>query len=483
MVNTTKEVGMGITDKFFSYIKDTFNVSLNSETNQFGFMQSNYSTNLKLNETITDSLDEKQFINKLIESYKYDTDYYQFLSNCKKEILSIHESCDSVSSEALQIVFKKFLTIFDHIQSNFVTLNFEIRKYLLLYMIPVVSEYISNKIAPERLLGLQKMNTYTYLFSGLSQKCMYNVNKSILLSKYAVSYFEKYFASFGQTYEFLPSIFDLVMEDKFKSLEFDEELHHLELNWTLLNESKVLCKLLSYEKLDSDEFQSLITRIKNMVLIGRYPINYYQIIFLYISYFIRKDLISCSDTSVLSAFKSGLTTVSQKVKYDPSFIQSFDLVKEESALYGKFYEYAFGIDRKLMHQKNKELSLNLLRLLPDHTDMFFNFFTSKKNVYHFYPALSYLNSAQVFSKIIYLHKTDLEIFNNAIQKRYLEDVRFSRKNYIEDAEVLLKLKSDISGYLNEKNNRAFASITHLNSIEKVLEEVVRVLGAKEKLSA
>ena len=222
-----------------------------------------------------------------------------------------------------------------------------------------------------------------------------------------------------------------------------------------------------YWKISDDQFDGIIEEVIKDVSAGKVrPIDIVKL-FVYFSYFIKKDLIKYDIQTIKRIFINGLNISAQTAEYCPNVEEELDSisVKDTDNEIEEILISFANINEKLRDKMYRKIADDLFKYIPMKMEMFYDKFAKEcMNV----PIFKYYEPFQMFQRISCASNEDIVTI-----KEMLEDRAKKHTKEIEpEIDNMIKLKQIVHDYIDGKQSSI--KIVILEDFEKGLDNILEL---------
>lgn len=189
-------------------------------------------------------------------------------------------------------------------------------------------------------------------------------------------------------------------------------------------------------------------------------------LFIYFSYFIKKELIDYNIKEIKSIFSQGMNSASLKSKYVPNVKDELGdvIVNQEDKDVVEILNHFYSINETLKDKMYKEKAEEVFKCIPMKMD---NFYEKLDKEGMEIPIFKYYDAHQLFQRISCASNEDIV----QIKEKLMDRAEKSKEILEEEKENLLKLKQIIDDYI--KNKGINIKMVMLDEFSKQIDEIIK----------
>ena len=230
-----------------------------------------------------------------------------------------------------------------------------------------------------------------------------------------------------------------------------------------------------YWKISDDQFPQVVEDVLVNVKEGNIELVDMVKLFIYFSYFVKKDLINYNIKTIKTIFFEGMNVASLKCKYYPNAKEELDEVvaNREDDDINEILKHFYSINNMLKDKMYKEQAEDILKCIPMKMDNFYEKFDKQAmNI----PIFKYYDPHQLFQRISCASNEDIV----QIKEKLMERAKKYKSELKSEITNFKKLKEIIDEYVKEKNINI--KMIMLDEFAKQLDEIIKIYSeSKEEI--
>ncbi|KYZ75055.1 hypothetical protein AXX12_15895 [Anaerosporomusa subterranea] len=386
---------------------------------------------------------------------EYNGKYGEFLKDNISLILDTFIVSETRNLRILNYALDDFQKVYLHIITNHKSVSAELSVDMLKFYLSSAFEIMTGVYTRD------DYNSYTsnsYCVLELSEEQMESISDKKgeqTKAKSLAPFLQKYYPASYSEYPFYPSIWGMIFNGIFDSVQFDKEI---ETRYYPQSEEDIVEKFSSsYWEFSDEEFAETANSILRRIEMGEVHFSQYPKLFFAFEALVKTKSVPLTIEELKTLFKTGMDIIGRNECIPVSFDTNFELFdKNVTGNYKEIKNYAFGINERLEGKQVHATINELETLLKTNVDEFCRLVGSKEGEYSLLKIFKFLSVSIIMEFVKNAENKDLIKFRNAMERRY----GFSNISdyYMEETENLLKLKTEISALLIERQQSGIFSL-------------------------
>ncbi len=379
-------------------------------------------------------------INGLLMRYENNAELIRFLRANTGLIISTFNKSGTKNLRILKHALNDFRKIFEMVSQQYPNTNNRVLQTMLIFTIAVSFEIKAGKITKEKFVNIKDNEEYKAIL--VSSRVLITDNRQFYIKEFD----SNYYYNFKSEYRFFKFIEIYVRTRIFDMKVFKDNMEVI-INTVDTDKLPAYKRLLTeeYWKINDDQFPSIIEEIVDDVKNGRLELIDIVKIFVYFSYFIKKDLINYDIKTIKSLFFNGMNISSLNSKYCENVEEELSkiTVGETDADIEEILKHFNQLNMQLKDKMYMEKADEIFKCIPMKMETFYERFDQEcMNV----PIFKYYDVFQMFQRISCASNEDIM----TIKEKLVNRVKLYPKEIEPEMRNIKQLKQIMDDYTNNK---------------------------------
>ena len=378
-------------------------------------------------------------INGLLMRYENDEDLIRFLKENAQLLVSTFNKSGTKNLRILKHALNDFKKIFDMVNKYYPNSNYRVLKTMLIFTIAVSFEIKAGKITKNKFINIESNEEYKALL----------VSSRVLMDNrqfYIKEFDNNYYYNFKAEYRFFKFIEIYVRTRIFDMKVFKRDMEVI-INTIDTDKLPGYKRLLTeeYWKIPDEQFTGVIEEVIDDVKNGRLALLDVVKLYMYFSYFARKQLINYDTKSIKNLFLNGMNISALTSEYCPNTKEQLSQIGigEITPDMQEIFTHFENINHTLKDKMYKQNAEELFKCIPMKMEQFY----TKIEQYSQIPIFKFYDAYQIFQRISCANNEDIVSIRECLMKR----AKKYPKELAPEYENLEKLKQVIDTYLKGKD--------------------------------
>ena len=378
-------------------------------------------------------------INGILMRYEYDKELIRFLRENTPYIINTFNKSGTRNLRILKHSLNDFKKIFQMVNKNYPNTNYRVLQTMLIFTIAISFEIKAGKITKDKFIHIQ--NNEEYKATLVSSKVFMD-NRQFYIKEFD----NNYYYNFKTEYRFFKFIEIYVRTRIFDTRRFKEDMEDI-INTVDTEKLPGYKRMLTEEfwKISDDQFPKVIANIVEEVKQGKIRLIDTTKLFIYFTYFAKKELINYDMEELKSIFLNGMNLASLSSEYIENAEQELDnlTIGEKNLDINDVLSHFYTLNNALKDKMFTEKASDVLKSIPMKMETFYEKFDEEcMNI----PILAHYDPHQLFQRISCASNEDIVAIGEKLverAKKYPEELKPELKN-------IKKLKDITRQYIKGK---------------------------------
>ena len=398
-------------------------------------------------------------INGILMRYENDSDLIRFLRQNTNIIISTFNKSGTRNLRILKHALNDFKKIFEMVNKNNPNTNYRVMQTMLIFTIAISFEIKAGKITKDKFINIKDNEEYRTIL----------VSSRVLMDNrqfYIKEFDNNYYYNFKAEYRFFKFIEVYVRTRIFDSKIFKENMEAI-INTVDTEKLPSYKRLLTeeYWKISDDQFPDIIDDVIKNVKEGKLQLIDTMKLFMYFTYFSKKNLIDYDIKTIKTIFSEGMNLsalISNYIENPEEELNSLLLVDKDVDM-EDILSHFFMLNDMLKEKMYTEKAADILKNIPMKMETFYERFDKECMDI---PILKYYNAHQLFQRISCASNEEIVM----IKEKLIERFRKHHKELEPEIENLRKLNTIINEYI--KGKIVGIKIVMLKEFSKELDNII-----------
>ena len=398
-------------------------------------------------------------INGILMRYENDKELIRFLRENTPYIISTFNKSGTRNLRILKHALNDFKKIFEMVNKNNPNTNYRVMQTMLIFTIAISFEIKAGKITKDKFINIKDNEEYRTIL----------VSSRVLMDNrqfYIKEFDNNYYYNFKAEYRFFKFIEVYVRTRIFDSKIFKENMEAI-INTVDTEKLPSYKRLLTeeYWKISDDQFPDIIDDVIKNVKEGKLQLIDTMKLFMYFTYFSKKNLIDYDIKTIKTIFSEGMNLsalISNYIENPEEELNSLLLVDKDVDM-EDILSHFFMLNDMLKEKMYTEKAADILKNIPMKMETFYERFDKECMDI---PILKYYNAHQLFQRISCASNEEIVM----IKEKLIERFRKHHKELEPEIENLRKLNTIINEYI--KGKIVGIKIVMLKEFSKELDNII-----------
>ena len=379
-------------------------------------------------------------INGLLMRYEKYPDLIRFLRENTGLIISTFHKSGTRNLRILKHSLTNFKKIFDMVNKYYPNTNHRVLQTMLIFTIAISFEIKAGKITKDKFVNIQNNEEYKAI---LVSSRVFMDNRQFYIKEFD----NNYYYNFKAEYRFFKFIEIYVRTRIFDMRIFKEDMEVI-IN-TIDTDKLPACKRLlteEYWKISDDKFPSVIEEALDDVKNGNVELINVVKLYVYFSYFVKRNLINYDMRTIKSVFLNGMNIASLCSSYCDNVEEELSRValeEDNSEDMHEILKYFNSINEKLKEKMYMEKAEDIFKCIPMKMEQFYDKFDKECMQI---PIFKYYDVFQMFQRISCATNEDIV----TIKEKLLDRSKKYGKELTDELNNLKRLKQVMDNYIDGK---------------------------------
>ena len=379
-------------------------------------------------------------INGLLMRYEKYPDLIRFLRENTGLIISTFHKSGTRNLRILKHSLTNFKKIFDMVNKYYPNTNHRVLQTMLIFTIAISFEIKAGKITKDKFVNIQNNEEYKAI---LVSSRVFMDNRQFYIKEFD----NNYYYNFKAEYRFFKFIEIYVRTRIFDMRIFKEDMEVI-IN-TIDTDKLPACKRLlteEYWKISDDQFPSVIEEALDDVKNGNVELINVVKLYVYFSYFVKRNLINYDMRTIKSVFLNGMNIASLCSSYCDNVEEELSRValeEDNSEDMHEILKYFNSINEKLKEKMYMEKAEDIFKCIPMKMEQFYDKFDKECMQI---PIFKYYDVFQMFQRISCATNEDIV----TIKEKLLDRSKKYGKELTDELNNLKRLKQVMDNYIDGK---------------------------------
>lgn len=398
-------------------------------------------------------------INGILMRYENNADLIRFLRENTNLITSTFDKSGTKNLRILKHALNDFKKVYEMVNKHYPNTNYRILQTMLIFTIAISFEVKTGKITQDKFVNIQSNEEYKSIL----------VSSRVLLDNrqfYIKEFDNNYYYNFKSEYRFFKFI-----EIYTRTRIFDMKVfkNNMEVIINTIDTEKLpgYKRLLTeeYWKISDDQFPKVIEEVLQDVKSGKVKLLDTVKLFIYFTYFIKKDLIEYDIKTIKSIFFNGMNVAALNSDYYENADEEINqiIINEKTQEIEDVLEHFHMINSALKDKMYSEKAESIFKCIPMKMEMFYERFDKECMDI---PIFKYYDPYQTFQRISCASNEDIV----SIKEKLLDRAEKYAKEIEPEMKNIRQLKQIIDDYISGKD--IGIKIVMLKEFSKDLETIL-----------
>lgn len=416
-------------------------------------------------------IDISSTLPSLFNKYKTSKDFHSFLTAQKNAITQILVECKQVNIRIIAFYLDILEGVFPALKNAESTHIQEI----IFFSATIAIEYKIGELTStdyRDFKGIDQINEYYYSLN-IERVMRKSEKEETEIKSYKEIFYEKYLNKKVKVYFFYPSIYSYVLSGYFNQTELENEIKN-RYPEVISKEVKDFRELLRYKfrELSNEDFKRLTKDVLLHAKEGKYFIYDYVQIANFFYYFSYNKIINESKEDINKILFEGLDIAKERKQINDSDLDNLLHFEDDNLDITSIKQYIKEIHHEIKKDEYLAYGKELINCLINKDDVAMSNVFAKHELRK--EIFQYADNKTLFETLLNTSNKQLFNFTELINNRYksvnIGDFLF------EDANFLSKIQTDLSKYLNEKENIEQPKKYLLETLERTLSDILKKLN-------
>ena len=378
-------------------------------------------------------------INGILIRYENNPELIRFLRESTSYIINTFNKSGTRNLRILKHALNDFKKVFEMVNKYYPDTNFRVLQTMLIFTIAISFEIKAGKITKDKFVNIQNNEEYKAML----------VSSRVLMDNrqfYIKEFDNNYYYNFKMEYRFFKFIEMYVRTRIFDMKAFKKDMEKI-INTVDKKKLPSYKRLLveEYWKISDDQFPKVIEDVIENVRSGKISLIDDVKLFMYFTYFMKKELINYDMLTIKSIFYEGMNQAALTSQYYPNAYEELKDISlgEKSLDVEEILNHFNTINEMLKNKMYSEKAEEIFKNIPIKMDDFYDRFDKECMDI---PILKYYDPYQFFQRISCASNEDIMTIKEKLVERatkYSKEVESEIKN-------LSQLKDIIEEYIKGK---------------------------------
>ena len=398
-------------------------------------------------------------INGILMRYENNPDLIRFLRESTSFIINTFNKSGTRNLRILKHALNDFRKIFEMVNKNYPDTNFRVLQTMLIFTIAISFEIKAGKITKDKFVNIKDNEEYKSML----------VSSRVLMDNrqfYIKEFDNNYYYNFKVEYRFFKFIEMYVRTRIFDMKAFKKDMDVI-INTVDKQKLPSYKRLLTeeYWKISDDQFPQVINDVIENVREGNIDLIDDVKLFMYFTYFMKKELIDYDMLTIKSIFYEGMNKAALTSTYCPNAAEELNDISlgEKSIDIEEILSHFNTINEMLKNKMYSEKAEEIFKNIPIKMDDFYERFDKECMDI---PILKYYDAYQFFQRISCASNEDIM----TIKEKLVERATKYPKEVQPEIKSLSQLKDITEEYI--KGKKVSIKTTLLQEFAKELGNII-----------